>query len=102
MKFNWLKFWNWFQVGAAVVASRSGKVRRYMGKIDNYLALIRSLEEMAKEQGGKALPFEDVRKEFGLNVYEAQELVRMFRTHSGMARAVSITGVPGGGQTERA
>ena len=89
----------WTPFVARVVATRSGKVRRVMGKVDNYLPLVRELEDMARQRGGGALPFEDVRREFGMNTSEAQELVRTFQDNS--RQAVVISGVPAS-ETERA
>ena len=86
---NW-KFW--IPVAVRVVATRSGKVRRVMGKIDNYVDLVSEVEDMARENGSGSLPFADIRQEFKMSAHEALRLVDTFDTYSRFA--VEITGLP--------
>lgn len=79
---NWRKLLKYLTLGLVVVASRSAKVRRVKGKIDNCLELIREIEAMARESGTNPLPFEDVRREFDLSYAEATKLVQLFNATS--------------------
>lgn len=99
-KFGFLKslaFWRWFGFGVAVVASRSAKVRRVMGKIENWHQLLQEIEEMARQRGGQPLPFEGIRREFGLSLEEAQQFACHIKEY-GLAHdlALVISGVPPG------
>lgn len=95
MKINWRTLIRILTLGLVVAADRSGKVRRVKGKIDNWLEVIRAVEEMSREQDGKPLPYEDVRKQFALDETEAQELISHIRQ---LHRAVVIAGVPVAGE----
>ena len=72
----------WIPVAVRVVATRSGKVRRVVGKIDNYIDLVLDVEDMARENGSGSLPFADIRREFKMSAEEAEELVWHFKHYS--------------------
>jgi len=86
------KFWHYLTFGLVVVSSRSAKVRRVAGKIENWLDLIHGIEQMAEAEGGGRLPFAKIRDQYQLSEEEARELVQRFYEYSRMA--VVITDVP--------
>lgn len=95
MKINWRKILKYVTLGLVAVASRSGKVRRGLNGIENYLDLVREIERMAEADGGGRLPFATIRDEFKLSEQEARELVNRFYEYSRLA--LVITDVPDDG-----
>ena len=92
----------WFQkvlqivtLGLYVVSTRSGKVRRHMGEISNWLEIIRLADEWLSAESSADIPVDKLKKEFGFSNGEALEFIKRYNQDG--EQVVSFTGKPADG-----
>lgn len=68
-------------LGLYVASARSAKVRRYRGRVQNWLDLVREVEAMYDQQGRTPLERSKLQKEFGLSDRETSELIGQLQQH---------------------